>query len=1017
MEEHRHSAGCLVRDPLRGLLLANGLEGYDGPVYVIHQHTAGCYADSALVCPYADPDYLEAYPNVQIIHQHDENCRNGCTMPETRYRIGAAPGTGGAPGGGTDAEFEPEAYVVGVPGGVKDTGDGVPDGGMVSVAYHVHGNDCGEDCQLPVVLDGDDASDIGIIACGKAEHTHGAGCLDAGDAVPAMRSGYGSVASAVMAVRSLVLVEDAVAQNASTGWEYQILSEAVAVRNESTGDTYPTLTAAVGEAASGDTLTLLQDISENVTVGTKFAGASLEIDLGGHTWTGTAGGSALFVSKAGLELTVRNGLMGSAGNGMINVGNAKSMHVSDVTFEGYTGTGDVAKCANSSVMDFVFERCSFKGNMVTGSSHYVVSSKGSLSLVDCSFEGNTSADAIIYATGASFALLGTDPANPARLDRNTGKYAIYCMSPSVEVSNVHAEGNISSGDASMNCESGGVGYFAPSSAGSVRLSNVEASGNKSGGYGGAFVLYSNYDVEFLMDGCDIHGNTSQKQGGGVYLRTGMGKILTAVITNTAIHGNKAYLSDLAVRDAIGGGLYVDSVSVNRKTTTSAVTLGADTRIYGNNVPDGDETLERYGADISLASGIAFTAYKTSKPSEDVFGLTQASLTFDDGYMFDVTDGDVEWHMSAEPRRAGTRLKQDGMDTKTPKYKWYWPVGYASEAVEPVKIYLCGDGDHAGEANTVTVGTLREAVDAAAANNRDAVYVCRQANLSVADEDLLNRSGVTFRRCPEHTGGYMFAASSDFVLDGAHIDGNNIEGDSALVHVTGGTLTIKGDTVIENGWNNADAQAASNGRGGGIRLDGGTLDMSGGTVRNCVARVAGGGIYGYHANMYFDGGEVSGNRAGDGGGLYLLGGESTVARFGTRGGRTVFSQNAATAQGGGVALNGGSHEVAMATFSRNSAMCSQYYGGGAIYIQTNTKVHMSNVFVTGNWYDQDGAETGAIACCPTGELIIYGKDGLMAANNPSDFDIRVSPFDANPHSASDDPLVHLPMTALGGAAPS
>lgn len=49
---------CYVCDPIRALLVANGLTSFDGPVYVVHQHDPSCYARGALACPYADPDYL-----------------------------------------------------------------------------------------------------------------------------------------------------------------------------------------------------------------------------------------------------------------------------------------------------------------------------------------------------------------------------------------------------------------------------------------------------------------------------------------------------------------------------------------------------------------------------------------------------------------------------------------------------------------------------------------------------------------------------------------------------------------------------------------------------------------------------------------------------------------------------------------------------------------------------------------------------------------------------------------------
>ena len=107
---------------------------------------------------------------------------------------------------------------------------------------------------------------------------------------------------------------------------------------------------------------------------------------------------------------------------------------------------------------------------------------------------------------------------------------------------------------------------------------------------------------------------------------------------------------------------------------------------------------------------------------------------------------------------------------------------------------------------------------------------------MSDAPSLN-SGLTFMRCTEHPNGHMFTINGNVTLDSAHIDGNKVDGNSAMIYVPSrGHLTITGDTVIENGKNTAEK-----GRGGAIYVSQGSLTMTGGTINNNSAR-EGGGIY-------------------------------------------------------------------------------------------------------------------------------------------------------------------------------
>ena len=78
--------------------------------------------------------------------------------------------------------------------------------------------------------------------------------------------------------------------------------------------TYDTLSAAISEAADGDTITLTDDLTENSDV---FVEQRIILDLNGHTVTGPASGS-LFTIREGKVVTIKDGVLtdpdGSSGS-------------------------------------------------------------------------------------------------------------------------------------------------------------------------------------------------------------------------------------------------------------------------------------------------------------------------------------------------------------------------------------------------------------------------------------------------------------------------------------------------------------------------------------------------------------------------------------------------------------------------------------------------------------------------------------------------------------------------------
>lgn len=166
-------------------------------------------------------------------------------------------------------------------------------------------------------------------------------------------------------------------------------------------------------------------------------------------------------------------------------------------------------------------------------------------------------------------------------------------------------------------------------------------------------------------------------------------------------------------------------------------------------------------------------------------------------------------------------------------------------------------------------------------------------------------------------------------------------------------------------------------GGGIAsVDGGTLNMTGGSVTANYSNEAGGGIYagfwGKAITFTMTGGTIAGNKSvnGEGGGLRIAGGNNsgTMATINAGENSKIYITNNKTMTG--------------STKDRGGD-----WGGGGIFIQEHGRLNILRSLITGN---KAGGWSGGIGACPTGETIvshsydaaIYGnKDNVDQDGNP------------------------------------
>jgi len=176
--------------------------------------------------------------------------------------------------------------------------------------------------------------------------------------------------------------------------------------------------------------------------------------------------------------------------------------------------------------------------------------------------------------------------------------------------------------------------------------------------------------------------------------------------------------------------------------------------------------------------------------------------------------------------------------------------------------------------------------------------------------LILDNNITLRGHSQNTGNMVDVEGGILIMnDGATITGNTGYGG---VYVDSGTFEMTGGTISGN----TDSQ------GGGVHMSSGTFTMSGGSISGNTATGEGGGVYKWGGTFTMSGGTISGNTASQGGGVYV----KYRGPFFTMSGGTI-SGNTAVKHGGGVYSDRANFTMSGGTISGNTAA---EYGGG-VYI--------------------------------------------------------------------------------------
>ena len=229
--------------------------------------------------------------------------------------------------------------------------------------------------------------------------------------------------------------------------------------------------------------------------------------------------------------------------------------------------------------------------------------------------------------------------------------------------------------------------------------------------------------------------------------------------------------------------------------------------------------------------------------------------------------------------------------------------------------------------------------------------------------------------PEEDNGYVLLVgmNGDLTLeDGSADGGGTITGGSGTncggVRVGGGKLTMTGGSIRGN--------RSSHG-GGGVSMISGSFILHGGTITENSAGTYGGGVNIQDSSeFHMDGGIISSNEAEQGGGVFV----STTGTLELAGGE--ITGNSASSSGGGIALAGGnSSRMTGGKVSGNSAARS---GGGILVNGTSAVLVVTGGEISGNTAGQNG---GGISSSGTLQMENTIVENNTAADNGGGIDLK------------------------------
>lgn len=368
--------------------------------------------------------------------------------------------------------------------------------------------------------------------------------------------------------------------------------------------------------------------------------------------------------------------------------------------------------------------------------------------------------------------------------------------------------------------------------------------------------------------------------------------------------------DLSSAVTIGKGAFYSSTSLTKLELPKATLVendafGACNKLVSVNMPSivtlGDEeagefnspfrsctrlTTVALGEHLGFIAPYAFSTWMNYDPVNVTIAAKNPTIygtSFKDIDDLTITftqaaSGDVTW-IGGEPTGVSI-VYNDPPTPPTPPDPPIEEGDMENQDNDPAGVYLngmLGDDSFDGSSADKAVKTLDKAVELAKENNSTIII---SGQVTISDEQAL--ANVDIQRRPVYRG-YLFLITGEnasFTLTDTRINGasngdelSEKDWNSLIRAEKGANLTLGANAVLENNYSSAS--------GGGISANEASITLKGGCIKNNSVHPIGGrggGIYIQNGTLTIqDGSEVSGNRAGWGGGIAAV--DSTVAMSG------------------------------------------------------------------------------------------------------------------------------------------
>ena len=345
---------------------------------------------------------------------------------------------------------------------------------------------------------------------------------------------------------------------------------------------YPTVAAAIAAADGSESIVLLRDVTENITIN-----KSLTLNLGGFTLSGDANAAVVTISGDKPQVTVKNGTVTGGRNPQNGGGfaiDSAVVQLEDLTITGNetvgdNGNGEVGGGGiYASHADVSMRIVTVSENSVTGSSSDgggILVRYGSLTMDGCHVERNTAPDC-----GGGM-ILRHSVLNAAKsfFENNTAKFGAgiyFGDTPNEAEEGCSGEHNhlitdsTISGNTVLDPENGIGGGMYVGTTSNLTLRNSKLLNNDGATQGGAIVAYSAGTIE--LDGVSISENKAQSGAGILALCTAVCNTDIRLLNGTAIDANTA--------TGYGGGIYANAIAKELNVTVTNSSVSGNTAAGG-----------------------------------------------------------------------------------------------------------------------------------------------------------------------------------------------------------------------------------------------------------------------------------------------------------------------------------------------------------------------------------------------------------------------------------------------------